>query len=211
MRSSFTWFTKSFSAFAIAAAIGLALAPTAGYGGILGTVAGGTLNVGASTTNFFDLSAVPGTAPIPALVVDPGVEYTGNQPALQTEFPGVTMHISADLNNSQILLTWINSGIGASAITTSTFTFDLFPVGQQVAGISFVFGSPPGSTSFGIDQVTINYGAFVLGGGASTFALYNLAFVGVPEPSTYLLLGSMAVLAMVAVRRKKSQEIAQQA
>lgn len=184
------------------------LTPTSSYGGLLGTVAGGTLNVtGGGSTNYFDLSAIPGSAPVPQVVVDPGVEYTGNQPALQADIPGLTTHISADLADHQILLTWINSGFGAVAIPDHLFTFDLFPTGgQNIAGISEIFGLPYFSLTFGPHVVHIGYSGFLLGGGSSAFALYDLSFVSVPEPGTYLLLSSMALIALFAARRRTESE-----
>jgi len=201
MKNLFGLFAKSFSTLIIAA--GLCAAPSLSHAGLLGTVADGTLNVGLSPTNYFDLSAVPGSAPVSQTVVDPGVEFPGNQTALQVE-QGITATISADLNNNAILLTWINSGFSSTFIPASVFTFDLFPAGGQVvANAVFTLGMN-GLVSFGPNQVEIGYGGFVLGGASSTYALYSLSFVNVPEPETYLLLGSMAVIALFAVRRKEA-------
>lgn len=194
-------FTKSIATFVAAAAI-VSMIPSSGYGGLLGSVAGGTVNVGLSPANYFDLSAIPGAAPVPALVVDPGVEYTGNQPALQKDFPGVTAHISADIGDHQILVSWINSGLNPTLIPGSLFTFDLFPPGQKIAGVSFVFGLP-GVIGFTDHQITLTYDPIALGAASSTFGRYDISFVNVPEPGTYLLLGSMALVALFALRRRE--------
>jgi len=189
----------------------VAIVPTSGYAGLLGTNATGTLNISPSPVNYFDSSAVPGIAPVNALVVSPLVEYPGNQPALQTNL-GVTAHISADIADHEILLTWINSSIIQTAIPGEVFTFGLTPAGGQViSSVVFDLGFAPTTLSFTGNSVTIGYNAFNLGGANSAFAHFTLAFATVPEPSTYLLLGTMAVIALFAVRRKafiaRKQEI----
>ena len=201
MKGFSTLLTKSIVTFVAAAAF-VSMIPSSGYGGLLGSVAGGTLNVGLTPANYFDLSAIPGAAPVPAVVVDPGVEFTGNQGALQTDFPGVTAHVSADIGDHQILVSWINSGLNPTVIPGSLFTFDLFPPGQKIAGVSLVLGLP-GIIGFTDHQVTLAYAPIPLGPASSTFGLYDISFVNVPEPGTYLLLGSMALVALFALRRRE--------
>jgi len=203
MKNLFNIGKKSVGALIIAAGLcGFA----SGQAGLLGTVAKGTLNVSPSITNYFDISALPGSAPVSATVVDPGVEYTGNQPSLQTDL-GVTTHISADIGDSQILLTWINSGLHNVVIPDHLFTFELFPVGQKIASVTNIFGLTPDFLSFGPNSISIGYDAFAFGQGQSALSLYNIGFVNVPEPSTYMLLGSMAMLALLAIRRREVRQM----
>lgn len=201
MKNLFNQIKKNVSALVIITSLSAALAPVAGHADLLGTTADGLLNLDGSSLNYFDLSAVPGSAPVSALVVDPNVEYTGNQPSLQTT-TGITAHISADIGAHEILLTWINSGLHVNFLPDHVFVFDLFPPGQQISGVLNDFGLPPSGIFFTGNEVSINYGAFVLGQGQSALAHYTLSFINVPEPETYLLLGSMAIIALFAARRR---------
>ncbi len=206
MKGFFNLFNKGAAYFVAAAAI-VSLAPSSGYAGLLGTTAGGTLNVGLSSTNYFDLSAVPGSAPVNATVVDPGVEFTSNAHALQTAIPGLTTFMSADIADHQILLTWINAGINPNLIPATKFTFNLSPTGgQKISNVTFDFGLP-GAVTFSAHQVQIAYGPFLLGSASSAFGHYSLSFVNVPEPATYLLLSSMALIALFAARRREAHQI----
>ena len=108
MNKLFGLFEKGVSSFVIAAGLcAVAIAPTAGYGGLLGTNANGTLRFDANHSNFFDPAAIPGKPAIQRPVTG-GIEFTGNSLAIFTE-TGLHLAVTADIGNNTIELTATNT------------------------------------------------------------------------------------------------------
>lgn len=86
-------------------------------------------------------------------------------------------------------------------------TMNLAPISSQFDAYSFVFFTPPDSSTFspGVDTVTLTWNTFNAGGNSRWQFDTNFA-VAAPEPSTYALLGSF--LAMGALLKRRQQLIA---
>ena len=216
MNPLFSFIGKGMSFFVIAAGLcAMTMAPSAGYGGLLGTNANGTVRFDPNHSNFFDPAAVPGNPAIQR-PVNGGVEFNGNSLAIFTQ-TGLNLAVTADIGDNTIQLTATNTGGTPDVITGNTvYRFGLFPqvglVRQKIAGIIFDGGNAPpsGSLIFGDRFVQMTYLPGVMAPGQVATAHFTLSFVNVPEPTTYVLLGTMALIASLAAWRKKTRVLTSQ-
>ncbi len=186
--------------FALLAVAAMSFAPWQAHASLIGDTIEGTLHLNGFPQNYFDTTTPLGVAPVNAVVTDPGVEFTSFQ-------PGTVFNISADFDSDELWLTFQNPLAGSFTSLPMNFWFedlDWVPNPGIIVGLVNTGGLAPSSLNHTADDIHISFDPLLLTAGQTVMSHFEIITIHVPEPSTYLMLGTMAGFAiLVAHRRKK--------
>lgn len=139
-------------------------------------------------------------------VVGPGVEFITNTSGFS---PSAFVRIEGDIGASSVRIDYVEV-LGPTSFPAHTFVFsnlDWVGMPGTITGFFQTGGTlVPDSTSFTANSVTINMPAIF--NVANDFMVFEITaeHVPVPEPSTYLLIGSLCAVAICIGAWKRKQK-----
>jgi len=163
----------------------------------------GTLNSGPTNINFFDMNL--GTNPVPAVVIVPRPAYFST---------GLGVDVVGGIGSDVIQLTMTNNNPFPVVVPNLDFLFEDLEWTNQpgfVQDVSFVLQNNslvPDTIQWShigsVSEIFIGFnGPINFNAGQEYRARFEILAVHVPEPQTYLLMGSLLGVALFATRRKR--------